>query len=70
MNELRKDRPKVAQANTDTDGDHAHNDLARMAADPDIQREIATINAELAVTEMDGLNEPRSLTATPNCLGL
>lgn len=30
-------------------------DLAEMATDPDIQRELAAINAEFAVTEMDGL---------------
>lgn len=63
MNELRKDRLKAAQASTD--GDHAHDDLAQMAADSDIQREMATINTEFAVTEMDGLSEPRSLTVDP-----
>lgn len=30
-------------------------DLALMAHDPDIQREIAAINTEFASTEMDGL---------------
>jgi hypothetical protein len=30
--------------------------LAEMAADPDIQAEVAAINAEFAVTEMDGLH--------------
>lgn len=30
-------------------------DLAEMAADPDVQGELAAINAEFAVTEMDGL---------------
>ena len=30
-------------------------ELSEMAADPDIQRELAAINAEFAVTEMDGL---------------
>lgn len=30
-------------------------ELGQMAADPDIQRELAAINAEFAVTEMDGL---------------
>ena len=30
-------------------------ELGEMAADPDIQRELAAINAEFAVTEMDGL---------------
>jgi hypothetical protein len=30
-------------------------DLSRMAEDPDIQREIAAINAEFAPTENDGL---------------
>ena len=30
-------------------------ELSKMAADPDIQRELAAINAEFAVTEMDGL---------------
>lgn len=30
-------------------------DLAAMAADPDIQREIKAINEEFAVTESDGL---------------
>lgn len=32
-----------------------YSDLAEMAADPDIQREIAAINNEFLVTEMDGL---------------
>ena len=32
-----------------------YSDLAEMAADPDIQREIAAINGEFIVTEMDGL---------------
>ena len=32
-------------------------DLAAMASDPDIQTEIATINKEFAVTEMDGLEK-------------
>jgi hypothetical protein len=32
-----------------------YSDLAEMAADPDIQREIAAINAEFLVAEMDGL---------------
>lgn len=30
-------------------------ELSEMATDPDIQRELAAINAEFAVTEMDGL---------------
>lgn len=30
-------------------------ELCEMATDPDIQRELAAINAEFAVTEMDGL---------------
>lgn len=33
-------------------------ELSEMAADPDIQRELAAINAEFAVTEMDGLKSP------------
>jgi hypothetical protein len=33
------------------------NDLAAMAADPDIQRELREIAAEFAGTEMDGLEE-------------
>lgn len=32
-------------------------DLAAMASDPNIQKEIATINEEFAVTEMDGLEK-------------
>ncbi len=32
-------------------------DLAAMAGDPDIQIEIATINEEFAVAEMDGLEK-------------
>ena len=38
-------------------------DLAAMAADPDIQREMQQIAAEFAVTEMDGLDAvlPRSM---------
>ncbi len=31
--------------------------LAAMASDPDIQREIAAIQAEFSVTEADGLSE-------------
>ncbi|NTV62009.1 MAG: hypothetical protein HGA65_00530 [Oscillochloris sp.] len=31
-------------------------ELALMAQDPDIQREIATINSEFVPTEMDGLD--------------
>ncbi|HVU13857.1 MAG TPA: hypothetical protein VHD90_21415 [Phototrophicaceae bacterium] len=31
--------------------------LAAMASDPDIQREIASIQAEFSVTESDGLSE-------------
>jgi hypothetical protein len=34
--------------------------LARMAADPDIQREIAAITQEFADAEGDGLEGPRS----------
>ena len=30
-------------------------DIAEMAADPDIQREIAAIGAEFAIADMDGL---------------
>ncbi|MBE9059940.1 hypothetical protein [cf. Phormidesmis sp. LEGE 11477] len=32
-----------------------YSDLAEMAVDPDIQREIAAISDEFLVTEMDGL---------------
>jgi hypothetical protein len=32
------------------------NDIAFMAQDPDIQREIAAVDAEFAHTEMDGLD--------------
>jgi hypothetical protein len=31
--------------------------LAAMAADPDIQRELSLIDAEFAVTELDGLTD-------------
>jgi hypothetical protein len=34
-------------------------DLAAMAADPAIQHEVQQINAEFAVTEMDGLDRER-----------
>jgi hypothetical protein len=34
-------------------------DLAAMAADPTIQREIQQIDAEFAVTELDGLDSER-----------
>jgi hypothetical protein len=34
-------------------------DLAAMAADPAIQREVQHINDEFAVTEMDGLDRER-----------
>jgi hypothetical protein len=34
-------------------------DLAAMAADPAIQREVQQINDEFAVTEMDGLDHER-----------
>ena len=39
----------------DTDIDDV--ELAEMAADPDIQREIAEINDEFACTYMDGLRD-------------
>jgi hypothetical protein len=32
--------------------------LAAMAVDPDIQRELALIETEFSVTELDGLDEP------------
>ena len=35
----------------------AADDLAAMAADPDIQRELREIDAEFRVTEMDGLED-------------
>ena len=35
-------------------------DLAEMAADPDIQRELSIINAEFSIAEMDGLAEQSS----------
>ena|ERR1700712_5033185 len=37
--------------------DPLDDDLDAMAADPDIQRELRLIEAEFAVTEMDGLGE-------------
>ena len=49
-NSLKKPRKRLKQANNPI-----LSDLAVMAADPDIQREIAAINIEFAVTEMDGL---------------
>lgn len=50
---------KHLQEKTHTDAFplNSHNlakDLASMASDPDIQTEIATINEEFAVAEMDG----------------
>jgi len=50
---------KHLQEKTHTDAFplNSHNlaqDLAAMASDPDIQTEIATINEEFAVAEMDG----------------
>ena len=38
-----------------TKSNSSYIDLAQMAADPDIQRELIAINAEFVVTEMDGL---------------
>ena len=38
-----------------TDTQAQLSELNEMAADPDIQRELAAINAEFTVTEMDGL---------------
>lgn len=43
----------ISKANSNTQTQYS--DLAEMAADPDIQREIAAINEEFLVTEMDGL---------------
>jgi len=37
-------------------------DLAEMAADPDIQRELAVINADFSAAEMDGLDSQSSVT--------
>lgn len=37
------------------DSEDMEEDLAAMASDPDIQAELAAINEEFAVTEMDGL---------------
>lgn len=48
------------QEQTQTFPLNSHNmekDLAAMANDPDIQTEIAAINKEFAVTEMDGLRK-------------
>ena len=48
------------KTHTDTFPLNCHNmekDLAAMAGDPDIQTEIATINEEFAVAEMDGLEK-------------
>ena len=36
-------------------GDTWESDLAAMAADPEVQRELSCINAEFSVTEADGL---------------
>ena len=36
-------------------GDTWESDLAAMAADPEVQRELSRINAEFGVTEADGL---------------
>jgi hypothetical protein len=41
----------------DDDGAFAK-DVAAMASDPDIRREIAAIDAEFRVTEADGLSKP------------
>jgi hypothetical protein len=38
-------------------GDGTENELGEMAGDPEIQREIATIELEFATTVMDGLGE-------------
>ena len=38
-----------------TDGDTWESDLATMAADPAVQRELSRINAEFGATEADGL---------------
>ena len=40
----------------ETDGSSIEEQIKAMANDPDIQAEIAAINAEFAVTEMDGLS--------------
>lgn len=39
----------------DLDTQSRLSELGEMAADPDIQKELAAINAEFAITEMDGL---------------
>ena len=44
-------RARVTVAGADT----WESDLARMAADPEVQRELSCIDAEFGVTEADGL---------------
>lgn len=47
-------RARVTVAGEDT----WESDLAAMAADPEVQRELGRISAEFAVTEADGLERP------------
>ena len=41
----------------DNDADNVFNELAAMAKDPQIQRELRSINAEFAAVESDGLGK-------------
>ncbi len=50
-------RAKKQAVNKFADAKYMHEQLAEMAADLDIQREIASINEEFSVTEMDGLQK-------------
>ena len=48
-------RDKTQTAADPFDSEDMEEDLAAMASDPEIQAELAAINEEFAVTEMDGL---------------
>jgi hypothetical protein len=41
----------------DNDAENVYNQLAAMAKDPQIQRELRSINAEFAAAESDGLDK-------------
>jgi hypothetical protein len=49
---------RIRQARQDNPAPAA-DELAEMAADPDIQRELREIDEEFRVTEMDGLEDER-----------
>ncbi|MHC5612781.1 MAG: hypothetical protein ACYTXA_17685 [Nostoc sp.] len=55
---IKKLQERKQISNKFTDVKYMNEQLAAMASDVDIQAEIASINHEFGVTEMDGLEKP------------